>query len=824
MDNILNIYARILENHLSQSFANQQNINPIALNKERFKVKGVFIGTIIFLKNNQKKEDFDIITQSNNWLKKCFAPQNLLSSIIDSADESLKKLMHGHLYNLIGAESIDISTLYETLLSIETGKEKSIGKKITQVKNYRNKLGSYYTPKHLAQSVTKKTIDTFFNLNKIQLDDKNELVEKISFISFADFSCGAGNFLIEIICYFENILAKHKIEEQDKKEIFKSIALNIFAYDVDCIALEVAKLNLILHIGQPDIYKDLQQNFVHANFLLHAVFPADDARKIDVFSSGFIYHEQLSLDRDKFKKYDIIIGNPPWEKIRFEEKKFYALYNNTIADNHFKASRTNEINKTELEHVQLAAFSKIFRDEIAKAKSDLKKSPFFQLSNRGELNTYALFTDAAAKMTTQGGVVGLVLKSAIVTSRVNQHLFKYFVKKKRLIAVYDFINRKKIFNIDSRERFCFLLLGNTSHDTFDVLMNLQDVSDIDKNDSNIRLSAEDLSVLNPETGLLPNFSTKKEADFLLRIAYRFPSFKTVFNKVKFGRIVHFTNHAAFISKEKKEGYIPIYEGKFFHQFDGKFSGFNGLSEDLKYKNKSSSKKLDDTKKDLADYFPESRFFIQREKWLQLSKNHHEKFMLSWRSLTSATNTRTCVATILPFIPASQSVQFLTTNPKDLLYLTGLFNSVVFDFILKKKLSGIDLTQSVLNQIPVPNSQEILRKINFHHHEVTIKAHISALVFLLLKNDIRLQPLNGYVASNLQNENTESRFEIIRKIDLLFMFLYELNDSELELVLSAFGKQYSKNDLIWFNNNLKNMRLYEPISSASRLISHSSPSR
>ena len=31
--------------------------------------------------------------------------------------------------------------------------------------------------------------------------------------------------------------------------------------------------------------------------------------------------------------------------------------------------------------------------------------------------------------------------------------------------------------------------------------------------------------------------------------------------------------------------------------------------------------IDETKKAIADYFPESRFFINAEKWIQLSKNH-----------------------------------------------------------------------------------------------------------------------------------------------------------------------------------------------------------
>ena len=819
MDKALEIYGDILKEYLSKCFANQQSINPVELNKERFKVKAVFTASIIFLKNNSKREDCKIVSATNHWLKNSFAAENLFSAIIENASEGLTKLVDDNLCNLIGVESIDVPTLYETLLGIETENE-SNGTEISTAKNYRNKLGSYYTPANFAKSVTGKTIDTFFKLNFGSVD--KEFLKEIPSMSFADFSCGGGNFIIAVIDYFEILFAKWNIEEESKLELLKAIALNISAFDVDCLALEVAKLNLLLKIKQPSLYKSLNEKFIHANFLLQSDFAIDASKKVEVFSSGFIYHEQLSLRKDKLKNYDVVLGNPPWEKIRFEEKKFYALYSNTVADNHFKSSRTSEITETELSNVQLAEYSKEFKLEIEKAKSDLKKNPFFTLSNNGELNTYALFTDAAVKLKTKRGVVGLVLKSAIVTSQVNQNLFKYLTKENFVVAIYDFINRKKIFNIDSRERFCFLLVGNSKSERFHVSMNLSEVSEIEKAKSEIELSYDSLKLLNPFTGMLPNFSNKKEADFLLRVSYDFPFFKNVYENVRFGRIVHLTSHAEFITKKKSDSNIPIYEGKFFNQFDGKFSGFNGVADELRYGNKSPSVNIDETQKGIANYFPESRFFINAEKWLQLSKNHNEKFMLAWRSLTSATNTRTCIATVLPFIPASQSVQFLTTNQNDLLYLSGLFNSVVFDFILKKKLSGIDLTQSVINQMPVPNIEQTTSKIKFNGGEATIKHHISLLVVSLLRNDVRLNSL--FENLELQNEiRSESKFETVRKIDLLFMALYKLTNSEVELVLAEFSKQYSKADLSWFKSELDAMQLNETISPSSSLVPHLSPS-
>lgn len=816
MDKALEIYAYVLKEYLSKCFANQQAINPVELNKERFKTKAVFTACVFYLKNNSKREDCKIVKATNDWLKSSFANENLFSSIISQSNLLLTELIDETLCNLIGVESIDIPTLYETLLGIESGNENN-GTEISTAKNYRNKLGSYYTPAELAKVVTRKTIDTFFQLNfgienlSTSKFVNESLLNEIPSITFADFSCGGGNFLIEVLEYFEAVAHNLELTIERKSKLLKSIANNISAFDVDYLALEVAKLNLLLRICQPKDYSVFSERFVHGNFLLLNDFAVDESKKVDAFASGFIYHEQLSICKSKVRKYDIILGNPPWEKIRFEEKKFYALYSNAIADNHFKSSRTNEIAETELSNVQLAEYSKEFKLEIEKAKSDLKKNSFFTLSNNGELNTYALFTDAAVKLKAKRGVVGLVLKSAIVTSQVNQNLFKYLTNENFVVAIYDFINRKKIFNIDSRERFCFLLLGNSKSEKFLVSMNLSEVSEIEKTKSEIELSYESLKLLNPFTGMLPNFSNKREADFLLRVSCDFPFFKNVYDKVRFGRIVHLTSHAEFISKKKLDDNTPVYEGKFFNQFDGKYSGFNGVGDELRYGSKSSSMLLDEKKKREANNFPESRFFINTEKWLQLSKHHKEKFMLAWRSLTSATNSRTCIATILPFIPASQSVQFLTTNSNDLLYLCGLFNSVVFDFILKKKLSGIDLTQSVINQMPVPSIEQTTSTISFNGGEATIKQQISLLVFSLLQNDVRLLPL--FEILDLNTPVDESRFELVRKIDLLFILLYKLNDSEIELVLSEFSKQYSKEDLNWFTSELKNLLSNNSVSSA-----------
>ena len=89
----IEIYSHILKEYLSQCFENQQNINPVALNKERFKVKAVFTASMVFLKNNPIQEGCKIVSATNNWLQNSFAEENLFSSIIESASDELVNLV-----------------------------------------------------------------------------------------------------------------------------------------------------------------------------------------------------------------------------------------------------------------------------------------------------------------------------------------------------------------------------------------------------------------------------------------------------------------------------------------------------------------------------------------------------------------------------------------------------------------------------------------------------------------------------------------------------------------------------------------------------------
>ena len=283
--------------------------------------------------------------------------------------------------------------------------------------------------------------------------------------------------------------------------------------------------------------------------------------------------------------------------------------------------------------------------------------------------------------------------------------------------------------------------------------------------------------------MLPNISCLDDLKLILKLYRNHKTIGQEYPDLKYGRIVHFTTHVKDLDKIQQDDNIPVYEGKFFSSFDGMYSGFNNVKIEDRYKSKASTKKL--TQKDKSNGIkPVSRFFIKKEKWEKLSKNYNAKYMLAWHSLTSSSNSRACVATILPFIPASQSVQFLiTTRIEELIYLSCLFNSVIFDFVIKNKLTGIDLTQTIIKQIPIPQLE-----LSINKRSITIFNRLLNICYTFLSTDNRMNHL--WDEFEVQKVKVNSREDLFVQLDSLIGFIYGLNICELKYIAMQYPNLYT----------------------------------
>lgn len=768
--NYLQVYKDALSTVLSSLRKENTNVDPMQTTRLMFTLRMYFVAYCYAASHAQKLEyKVTTLRDSMEWIKNNLSCDSPFLCVYEQTEKEINGITSSFLCK-IDAESLscNLGYIYESLLHTDVSEDT-----ITDGDTSRNIQGSYYSPTELATHLTKSVIENFIKCNGI---------EALLNARIIDFSCGSGIFLVESLRY---ICEKQKLS----KEELIQIAGNLYACDVDFIALEICKFNIIDFVDDLSVYAKLSKNFRHANFLLDTNHEKNAKAKINAYLRGFIYHEDLAIGVDFLTEYDIILGNPPWEKIRFEEKSFYTQYVSSIGQLNFKQDLKAAIAAAETSNPLLKEYCSVYKAQIANAKKNIKKSSRFTASCNGELNTSNLFTEAAYTLMSERASVGIIIKSSTVATKASKPLFSKI--SNRLTSIFDFINKRRYFNIDNRERFTLLMMDTAFHRSFNLAMNILDVEGIKENV--VKITPKELRLLNPETEMIPNLSSSKDLPIMVSLYKSFNTIADEFPKLKYGRLVHFTNHAADIDKTKLADNIPVYEGKFFSAFNGAYAGFNHVLEADRYKSKAHAKKLSDADRHCFCY-PESRFFIKEKKWKALSANYHADYMLAWHSLTSATNERACVATILPFIPASQSVQFLTADTADdLIYLCCLFNSVVFDYIVKNKLTGIDLTQSFIKQIAIPNIDYAREcTVAYKGNKVSVYSLLNSICHKILGTDQRLVDLWPKDMKSV-DELPYNKKSLISLLDILVATLYAISSDDFKYICST--NSYYKADEI-----------------------------
>ena len=645
--------------------------------------------------------------------------------------------------------SIDIEKTYQEFLSVDfTLKDGTIV--FESGKNNRDVLGSYYTQKEFAEIIASKAFYDYKLSNGVNTKK----------IVVADYSCGSSIFLLAACDLCETW----------------GFEADIYGYDVDPIAVLISRVKLV----SPHNNNNINVKIYLGNPLLPS--KGNCVEKFKKALAGRYYNENMGIN--PVKNVDIILGNPPWEKVRFEEKKFlHHFYPD--GDVGTKTERDRLIHSVSRHNSEF--YYSLIRD-YEECKNVFKTSELFRQSSCGEINTYALFTELSRKMIGHTGIVSLIIKSSLVKMPVYKDFFKELTCNGELYNLYLFSNRNKIFNIDSREEFAVIYMSHMKRGKLQIALDLDDYNKMNNCDM-ITLSYEDLTIINPETGMIPNIKSTADLQFLVKMSKRNRTFGEVFPNCRFGRLVHLTNHSKMIKKELDDGYIPIYEGKFIELYTSKYATFKGMKPEEKYKNKASANTINNPR---GDEYPESRYFIKKDTWENLSKNFERKIVIAWRSLTSATNRRTMLATVLPLMPTCQSIQLLQLeDERKMLHILALFNSIVFDYIVRLKMVGLDLTQTIVKQIPVPSMEQFDEIIEMKGISAPASKHIISRLKALYADDERVTDL----FSNFDTYEVEEDWKtIIAELDHIIGHLYGIKDDELKRMASTFGAFYNSKEL------------------------------
>src|SRR5690606_13529357 len=223
--------------------------------------------------------------------------------------------------------------------------------------------------------------------------------------------------------------------------------------------------------------------------------------------------------------FDVVLGNPPWERVKLQEKEWFAARDPEIAAAPNAAARKKLIAALKSENPDMYAQ---FLADLRRAEGEstlLRNSGRYPLGGRGDVNTYPVFTELMRNAIAPRGRVGVIVPTGIATDDTTKHLFGDLVERRSLVSLFDFENRRGIFpGVHRSYKFSLLTLSGDDRpvDQAEFVFFAHEVSDVEDQTRRLTLSAEDFALLNPNTKTCPVFRTRRDAEITKSIYRRVP--------------------------------------------------------------------------------------------------------------------------------------------------------------------------------------------------------------------------------------------------------------------------------------------------------------
>ncbi|WP_281968588.1 Eco57I restriction-modification methylase domain-containing protein [Roseovarius nanhaiticus] len=424
--------------------------------------------------------------------------------------------------------------------------------------------------------------------------------------------------------------------------------------------------------------------------------------------------------------FDIVLGNPPWERVKLQEQEFFALKDQEIATAKNAAARKKLIAALEQTNPRL---SKEWNDALRAAATEshfMRESGRFPLGGVGDVNTYAVFTDLAWRALRPSGRAGLIIPNGLVVGFTYREFLRQLLSEKSLVSFYGFENEEKIFkDVHNETKFGLLTIGGT-HVVIDqpwFTAHIRQPAEIADPEKRFALTVDEIRAINPNTLNLPAFRWSRDAKVTAAIHLAAPTLvekegnavlRNDWN-VKFKRMFdmandsgHFIDHedVAPLIKERHRALAvlddgrkiyPLYEGKMFWHFDHRYGTYENQTE--KQANKGVLPRVSDDQHLSADYNIQTRYWIDAGLTHEvLGEDANNEWFFSWRDV--GPSERTFVGTIVPKLAMGHASPYLVSEAEadDALAFSSILSSLVVDYAVRQKSSR--MTFFIVEQLPM----------------------------------------------------------------------------------------------------------------------------
>lgn len=506
--------------------------------------------------------------------------------------------------------------------------------------------------------------------------------------------------------------------------------------------------------------------------------------------------------------FDCVLGNPPWERIKLQEKEFFASRSEAIATAANKAARERLIQELRSETASQADRQLVQEFELSKREAEgsgefIRSSGRFSLTAVGDLNTYALFAEHVLNLIAPDGRAGVIVPTGIATDNSTKAYFDDISGKGKLVSLISFENESFIFKtVHHAYKFCVLTLRA------DAIQNAQaqycfyirHFPQLSQADRFFSLSANEITLLNPNTRTCPVFRSQMDARLAKQIYSRVP---VLIDEalgeggnpwgVKFMRMFDMSNDSHLFFDEPAADRLPLCEAKLIHHYDHRWATYaaDGASRDVTLAEKQD-----------PDFQIKPRYWVERSE-LQArlqAQGWDRQWLMGWRDITLSTNERTVIASIAPLGGAGNKWPLMIPAASHRGNMAAIFigclSSLAYDFCARQKIGGSTMNFFIYKQLPVlPPSAYTQATLDF------IQPRVLELTYTA--NDLKPWAKDlGYDGPPFRFD-PERRALLRAELDAFYAHLYGLSRDELRYILDpadVMGPDYPSETFRVLKNN------------------------
>ena len=486
--------------------------------------------------------------------------------------------------------------------------------------------------------------------------------------------------------------------------------------------------------------------------------------------------------------FDVVLGNPPWDRIKLQEEEHWAD-DPYIAAAQTKAERSRRIEEyrqstDRLKQKRISIFDKAKHAAEATSKF-VRESNGFKLTAVGDINTYALFADLASNLLNSRGRSGIIVPTGIATDDTCKEFFSHISQRQMLVSLFDFENRNYLFpSLHTKTKFCLLTLSRSPIAVASFCFLSTKIQDLLDPMQVFPMSASDLRLMNPNTQTCPLFRTKRDAELTKKIYKSVPIFVNEMTssnpwRIQFCAMFHMSNDSELFVSSPAKGLLPLYEAKMFWHFDHRWATFDaGNIRECTPEEKTNSR-----------FSVTPRYWIpEQEVSDRLGKLWQRKWLLCFRGITDSRNERSIVCSLVPRVAVSNSCPWMLIGVPEVPLIACLLanlNSIVLDYVARQKISGMNLNFFILNQLPV------FAPSIYSTHDV---GFVSSRALELIYTALDMKPFAedlGFGDAPFRWDG-QRRTHIRAELDAFFGHLYGLTRDEIRYVLNpkeVFGETF-----------------------------------